>query len=209
MFKCMTGCVPKYLTTKLVSGRVTHNSQQLNIPLFKTDSCQSAVIPVQSCQEVECSVEPEPELGRTCVVSMEETLKALEAKVAKLEANLAKKSETNTASSHSSARSSITLADYSLRIKPETFSAAQQYEMNQKVLNKGSAHVLTSTSEEKWDGNFTSHQGTPKPPVSAQQLLQQQAEILEKLKSVPQEGKEGMKVQSFLRAPEHALSVAV
>ena len=54
----------------------------------------------------------------------EETVKALEAKVAKLEANLAKKSETNAASSHSSAGSSIALADYSLRIKPETFSAA-------------------------------------------------------------------------------------
>ena len=55
---------------------------------------------------------------------MEETVKALEAKVAKLEANLAKKSETNAASSHSSAGSSIALADHSLRIKPETFSAA-------------------------------------------------------------------------------------
>ena len=36
----MTGCVPDYLATKLVtrgqvSGRVTRNSQQLNIPLFK------------------------------------------------------------------------------------------------------------------------------------------------------------------------------
>ena len=40
-FKCMTGCVPDYLTSKLVtrgqvSGRVTRNSQQLNNPLFKT-----------------------------------------------------------------------------------------------------------------------------------------------------------------------------
>ena len=51
-------------------------------------------------------------------------MKALEAKVAKLEANLAKKSETNAASSHSSTGSSIALADHSLRIKPETFSAA-------------------------------------------------------------------------------------
>ena len=33
-------------------------------------------------------------------LTMEETVKALEAKVAKLEANLAKKSETNTASSY-------------------------------------------------------------------------------------------------------------
>ena len=36
----MTGCVPDYLATKLVtrgqvSSRVTRNSQQLNIPLFK------------------------------------------------------------------------------------------------------------------------------------------------------------------------------
>ena len=57
-------------------------------------------------------------------LTMKETVKALEAKVAKLEANLAKKSETNTVSSHSSASSSIALADHSLRIKPETFSAA-------------------------------------------------------------------------------------
>ena len=40
-FKCMTGCVPDYLTSKLVtrgqvSGRMTRNSQQLNIRLFKT-----------------------------------------------------------------------------------------------------------------------------------------------------------------------------
>ena len=40
-FICMTGCVPDYLTSKLVtrgqvSGRVIRNSQQLNIPLFKT-----------------------------------------------------------------------------------------------------------------------------------------------------------------------------
>ena len=44
-FNCMTGCVPDYLATKLVtrgqvSGRVTRNSQQLNIPLFKTAAGQ-------------------------------------------------------------------------------------------------------------------------------------------------------------------------
>ena len=72
----------------------------------------------------------------------------------------------------------------------EALAAAQRYESNQKVLNKGSAHVLTPTSEEKVDGNFTSHHGTPEPPAWAQQLFQQQAEILEKLKSVPQ-GRQG------------------
>lgn len=51
---------------------------------------------------------------------MEETVKALEAKVAKLEASLVKKGETNVASSHSSMSSLIALADQSLRIKPET-----------------------------------------------------------------------------------------
>ena len=40
-FKCMTSCVPDYLTSNLVnrgqvSGGVTRNSQQLNIPFFKT-----------------------------------------------------------------------------------------------------------------------------------------------------------------------------
>ena len=44
-FKCMTGCVPDYLTSKLVtrgqvSGRVICNSQQLNIPSFKTAAGQ-------------------------------------------------------------------------------------------------------------------------------------------------------------------------
>ena len=41
----MTGCVPDYLRSKLVtrgqaSGRVTRNSQQLNIPLFRTATGQ-------------------------------------------------------------------------------------------------------------------------------------------------------------------------
>ena len=45
-FKCrMTGCVPDNLTSKLVtrgsvSGRITRNSEQLNIPLFKTRAGQ-------------------------------------------------------------------------------------------------------------------------------------------------------------------------
>ena len=54
---------------------------------------------------------------------MKETLKALETKVAQLEANLGKKSET-ASSLYGSTSSSIVLADHSLRIKPETFSAA-------------------------------------------------------------------------------------
>ena len=54
---------------------------------------------------------------------MEATVKALETKVAQLEANLGKKNET-ASSSHGATSSSIVLADHSLRIKPETFSAA-------------------------------------------------------------------------------------
>lgn len=54
---------------------------------------------------------------------MEATVKALETKVAQLEASLGKKSET-ASSSHGAMSSSIALADHSLRIKPETFSAA-------------------------------------------------------------------------------------
>lgn len=54
---------------------------------------------------------------------MEATVKALETKVAQLEANLGKKSET-ASSSHGATSSSIVLADHSLRIKLETFSAA-------------------------------------------------------------------------------------
>ena len=68
-------------------------------------------------------------------------------------------------------------------------AAAQRNESNQKVLSKGSADVLSSTSEEM-DGNSTSRQGTPEPPLWAQQLFQQQAEILEKLKNIPQ-GRQG------------------
>ena len=42
---CMTGCVLDNLTSKLVtrgsvSGRITRNSEQLNIPLFKTPAGQ-------------------------------------------------------------------------------------------------------------------------------------------------------------------------
>ena len=71
----------------------------------------------------------------------------------------------------------------------EALAAAQRYESNHKVLSKGSAHVLSSTSEEM-DENSTSLQGTPEPPVWAQQLFQQQAKILEKLKNIPQ-GRQG------------------
>ena len=40
-FKCVNGLAPEYLTNKFiprgsVSGRVTRNSQQLNIPPYKT-----------------------------------------------------------------------------------------------------------------------------------------------------------------------------
>ena len=52
----------------------------------------------------------------------------------------------------------------------EVLAAAQRYESNQRVLNKGIAHVLTSTSEEIRDGNFTSPQGAPEPPVSSAAL---------------------------------------
>ena len=46
----------------------------------------------------------------------------------------------------------------------EALAAAQRYESNQKVLNKGSTHVLTSTAEEKEGGNATSHRGPLEPP---------------------------------------------
>lgn len=82
------------------------------------------------------------------------------------------------------------MLDLGPNILDEALAAAQRYESNQKVLNKGSAHVFTSTSEEKGVGNFTSHQGTPEPPVWAQQLFQQRAEILARLKSVPR-GRQG------------------
>lgn len=82
------------------------------------------------------------------------------------------------------------MLDLGPNILDEALAAAQRYESNQKVLNKGSAHVFTSTSEEKGVGNFTSHQGTPEPPVWAQQLFQQRAEILARSKSVPR-GRQG------------------
>ena len=44
-FKCMTGCAPTYLTSQFatrrqISDQITRNSQQLNIPLFKTATGQ-------------------------------------------------------------------------------------------------------------------------------------------------------------------------
>ena len=44
-FKCMTSCSPDYLRSKLVtrgqaSGRLIRNSQQLNVPLFRTATGQ-------------------------------------------------------------------------------------------------------------------------------------------------------------------------
>ena len=70
----------------------------------------------------------------------------------------------------------------------ESLAATQRYESNQKVLSKGSARVLSSTSgvQEK----FGSQQGTQEPPAWAKELFQQQAEILEKLKNIPQ-GRQG------------------
>ena len=58
----------------------------------------------------------------------------------------------------------LTLREKVLDLGPNTLdealAAAQRYESNQKVLSQGSAHVLSSTSEEM-DGNSTPHQTTP------------------------------------------------
>ena len=70
----------------------------------------------------------------------------------------------------------------------EALAAAQRYESNQKVLNKGSARVLSSISGEQ--EKFGSQQGTQEPPAWAKELFQQQAEIVEKLKNIPQ-GRQG------------------
>ena len=70
----------------------------------------------------------------------------------------------------------------------EALAAAQRYESNQKVLNKGSARVLSSTSGKQ--EQFGSQQGTQEPPAWAKELFQQQAEIVEKLKNIPQ-GRQG------------------
>ena len=67
-------------------------------------------------------------------------------------------------------------------------AAAQRYESNKKVLSKGSARVLSSTSGEQ--EKFGSQQGTQELPAWAKELFQQQAEILEKLKNIPQ-GRQG------------------
>ena len=70
----------------------------------------------------------------------------------------------------------------------EALVAAQRYESNQRVLNKGSAQILSSTSGEQ--EKFGSQQGTQEPPAWAKELFQQQAAILEKLKNIPQ-GRQG------------------
>ena len=70
----------------------------------------------------------------------------------------------------------------------EALAAAQRYESNQKVLNKGSARVMSSTSGEQ--EKFGSQQGTQEPPARAKGGFQQQAETLEKLKNITQ-GRQG------------------
>ena len=70
----------------------------------------------------------------------------------------------------------------------EALAAAQRYESNQRVLNKGSARVPSSTSGEQ--EKLGSQQGTQEPPAWAKEFFQQQAEILEKLKNIPQ-GRQG------------------
>ena len=52
------------------------------------------------------------------------------------------------------------------------------------MLNNGSARVLSPTFGEQ--EKFGSHQGTQEPPAWAKELYQQQAEILERLKNIPQ-----------------------
>ena len=90
------------------------------------------------------------------------------------------------------ALTAITLREKALDLGPNTLdealAAAQRYESNQKVLNKGSARVLSSTSGDQ--ERFGSQQGTQEPPAWAKELFQQQAEILEKLKNIPQ-GRQG------------------
>ena len=78
----------------------------------------------------------------------------------------------------------------------EALAAAQRYESNQKVLNKGSTRVLSSTSGEEegassasysaFHTSFGPQQGDQEPPPWAKELFQQQAEILQKLKNIPQ-----------------------
>ena len=71
------------------------------------------------------------------------------------------------------------------------------YESSQKVLEKGSARVLTTSSGEEEGASSASYstfqttfgpgsqQGTHEPPPCARELFQQQAEILQKLKNIP------------------------
>ena len=78
----------------------------------------------------------------------------------------------------------------------EALAAAQRYESNQKVLNKGSTRVLSSTSGEEegassasysaFHTSFGPQQGDQEPPPWAKELFQQQAEMLQKLKNIPQ-----------------------
>jgi len=68
----------------------------------------------------------------------------------------------------------------------EALTAAQRYESNQKVLNKGSTRVLSSTSGEEEGASSASYsafhtrfgpqQGDQEPPPWAKELFQQQVE---------------------------------
>ena len=98
----------------------------------------------------------------------------------------------------------------------EALAAAQRYESNQKVLNKGSTQVLSSTSGEEegassasysaFHTSFGPQQGDQEPPPWAKELFHQQAEILQKLKNIPR----GERNQTWGgNVLEHALNVAV
>ncbi|XP_068697781.1 uncharacterized protein [Montipora foliosa] len=103
-----------------------------------------------------------------------------------------------------SALTPITLREKVLDVRPNTLdealAAVQRYESNRKVLGKGSARVLSSTSGDQ--EKFGSQQGTQEHPAWAKELFQQQAEILEKLKNIPQ----GRKVNRITVAETVTLS---
>ena len=76
---CMTGLAPEYLTNKFtprgsVSGRVTRNSQQLNIPLCKTATSQKSFYYRIVHVSIWNAIRPEMKLSQ-CVNSFKRNLK--------------------------------------------------------------------------------------------------------------------------------------
>ena len=83
----------------------------------------------------------------------------------------------------------LSLKEKVLDMNPQTLddcvAAAQRFETNRKVLDKGTSHILAAGVPDEQPG-VSRGWGSKEPPGWAKELFQQQAEILKKLNNLPQ-----------------------